>query len=71
MKVIFAVRSQPDVVAELPAVPRVGEVVPITDRARGRVTDIEWLCTPADGWHVRLAVRMSPWDWLFPHEAEP
>lgn len=69
MNVVFAVDGNPDTVVDLPAPPRVGDLVPYSGFVRRYVTGVEWRCDKALGWHVRLRLRMRLWDWLFAHAA--
>jgi len=65
MNVVFAQGEGLDIVADLPAPPNVGDLVPISGFVRCRVTRVEWRCTQGLGWHVRLRLRMRLRDWLF------
>jgi len=67
MNVIFAHGAGPEIVADLPTPPNVGDVVPISGFVRCRVVGVEWRCTQSLGWHVRLRLRMLIRDWLFAH----
>jgi hypothetical protein len=65
VNVIFARGQGPDILADLPAPPNVGDLVPISGPVRCRVVRVEWRCNRALGWHVRLKLRMRLRDWLF------